>query len=174
MRMEAGLDTGPVFLMRETVIGPRETGGALHDRLSQLGAEALMEALPGIADGTLRPEPQDDVAALYAKTIEKAEGEIDWQISAEAIDRQIRAFNPWPVAYTTHEGQVLRIWQAEPLSGGAGDVPGRVMAATRDGIDVATGDGWLRISLVQPPGKRPMTAAEFLNARSLEDVVLGA
>ena len=173
MRMEAGLDTGPVYLMRETEIGPRETGGALHDRLSMLGAEALTDALPGIAAGTLPPVPQDDAGAVYAKKIEKAEGEIDWRAPAHAIDRQIRAFNPWPVAFTTHEGQPLRIWEAEPLPSTAPGTPGLVVAEGRDGIDVATGDGWLRISLIQAPGKRPMSAAEFLNARSLEGVVLG-
>ena len=173
MRMEAGLDTGPVYLSRETPIEPGETGGELHDRLSTLGAEALTEALPGIADGSLQPVPQADEGTLYAHKIAKTEGEIDWQATAEAIDRRVRAFNPWPVAYTTHEGATLRVWQAEPVEGQAGDEPGRVMASDRNGIEVGTGQGRLRIKRLQLPGKRPMSVSEVLNSRSFEGALLG-
>lgn len=173
MRMEAGLDTGPVYHWLETPIRPQETGGELHDRLSLLGARALTEALPGIADGSLQPVPQADQGVRYAHKLTKAEGEIDWSNTAEAIGRQVRAFNPWPVAYTTHEGETLRVWQAEAVAGRAGDEPGRVMASGREGIDVGTGEGRLRIKRLQLPGKRPMSAAEVLNSRSFEDAVLG-
>jgi len=175
MRMEAGLDTGPVYLARDTAIGERETGGQLHDRLSILGAEALMAALPGIADGTLMPQAQDDERATYAHKLNKGEGLIDWGLAARQIDLQVRAFNPWPVAFTTLGGETLRIWEAEPLPGGdAGSThPGTVSAVSRAGIDVTTGDGILRLLVLQPPGKRAMTAAEFLSARTLEGVVLG-
>lgn len=175
MRMEAGLDTGPVYLARDTAIGERETGGQLHDRLSILGAEALMAALPGIADGTLMPQAQDNERATYAHKLNKGEGLIDWGLAARQIDLQVRAFNPWPVAFTTLGGETLRIWEAEPLPGGdAGSThPGTVSAVSRAGIDVTTGDGILRLLVLQPPGKRAMTAAEFLSARTLEGVVLG-
>lgn len=176
MRMEAGLDTGPVFLVRETRIEPRETGGELHDRLAVLGAEALIAALPGIAGGSLVPKPQDDAFATYAHKIDKAEGRIDWQCSAEEIDRQVRAFNPWPVAFTSLDGEMLRIWGAEPVAKPSADnaVPGAVVEATRAGIDVATGDGVLRVTRLQPAGKRMMSAGEFLNARTLAGAVFDA
>ncbi len=173
MQMEAGLDTGPMLLKREIAIGPDETGGALHDRLAELGAEALMAALPGIADGTLQAEPQQDGLANYASKLEKAESTLDWQQDARALDRQVRAFNPWPVAQTLMDGKVLRIWESLPLAGVANVAPGTVVACGRAGIDVASGDGLLRIRTLQLPGKRAMSAADFLNAHDPQGMVLG-
>jgi methionyl-tRNA formyltransferase len=172
MEMEAGLDTGPMLLKKSCSIEPADTGGSLHDRLSPLGAEALLEALPGIADGSLKAELQDDEQALYASKLNKAEAALDWQRSARELDRQVRAFNPWPVAQAGLDGKVLRIWEAEPLPGGDGAAPGAVLTCGRDGIDVATGDGVLRIRTLQLPGKRAMNASDFLNAHSLEGVTL--
>ena len=176
MRMEAGLDTGPVYLVRETEIGPRQTAGDLHERLSKLGAEALIDALPGIADGSLRPQPQDPRAATYAHKIDKAEGRIDWRRGAAEIGRQVRAFNPWPVAFTIVAGDTVRIWEAESLADMSGDAarPGKVLAAGKTGIDVATGHGVLRITRLQLAGKRAMSAAEFLNARTLSGAAFDA
>jgi methionyl-tRNA formyltransferase len=174
MRMEAGLDTGPMYLKRPLALDPRETGGSLHDRLAVLGAEALMAALRGIADGTLVPEPQDDALATYAKKLSKEEALIDWTRPAAEIGRMVRAFNPWPVAETRLGGDVLRIWDAELPGQSAGPVePGRVIATGKAGIDVATADGVLRITRLQPAGKRPMAAAEFLNARKLDGDLSG-
>jgi methionyl-tRNA formyltransferase len=174
MRMEAGLDTGPVYLERRLALEPRETGATLHDKLAALGAQALVAALPGIADGSLPPRSQDGASATYARKLSKEEAVVDWSRSAVEIDRQIRAFDPWPVAQTAFRGGTLRLWAGEPLAGPATTHdPGRVTAASRRGIDVATGDGVLRITRLQPPGKRPMSAAEFLNARSLDGEVLG-
>jgi methionyl-tRNA formyltransferase len=174
MSMEAGLDTGPMFLARRAPIRVRETGGSLHDKLSELGAEALMDALPGILDGTLKPEPQDDVLATYAKKLSKDEAIVDWTLPAEEIDRMIRAFDPWPVAQTRLVDMTLRLWASEtrPMRV-TGVTPGRVIKLDRAGIDVATGEGVLRITRLQPPGKRPMTAADFLNARNLDGAVFG-
>jgi methionyl-tRNA formyltransferase len=174
MRMEAGLDTGPMCLKRLLALAPRETAGSLHDRLSTLGAEALMTALPGIADGTLVPEPQDDALATYAKKLSKEEALIDWSRPATELDRMVRAFDPWPVAETRLGGGVLRVWGAElPGLAAGGAEPGRVIATGKAGIDVATGEGVLRITRLQPAGKRPMAAAEFLNARKLDGDLFG-
>ena len=175
MRMAAGLDTGPMYLLRPLAIAPRETGGSLSTRLSALGAQALVEALPGIANGSLTPVPQDDTLANYAHKLAKAEAEVDWSQPAVAIDRLIRAFDPWPVAQTSLEGTSLRLWGSEltDVIPPPAALPGQVMAAGKGGIVVATGAGALRLTRLQPPGKRPMSAAEFLNARCLDDARLG-
>jgi len=171
MRMEAGLDTGPVYHRVATPIDPRETGGSLHDRLAELGARALVEALPGIAEGSRAPDAQDDALATYAHKLSKDEATIDWSAPADAIERQVRAFDPWPVAQTTLEGATLRIWSAEAESEDmAGDsaAPGTVVGADRTGIRVATGAGRLCVTRLQPAGKKPMSAADYLNARHLD------
>ncbi len=191
MRMERGLDTGPMYLTRIAPIATRETAGSLHDRLSILGAEALMEALPGILSASLQPNPQDDAQAIYASKLNKNAALIDWSAPATTIDRQIRAFDPWPVAETHLDGATLRVWAAEALAGpqksgnpatdtvpkGSTPVgaptPGMVVAHSKAGIDVATGEGLLRITRVQLPGKCPIAAAQLLNARSLAGHTLG-
>ena len=172
MAMERGLDTGPMFLVRRLPIAADDTGGSLHDKLSVLGAEALLAALPGIADGSLVPQPQDDAQSTYARKLDKAEAAVDWQRTAQEIARQVRAFNPWPVAHTRYEDANLRLWSAEAVPGVAG-APGMVMAAGRGGIDIATGDGLLRVTRLQMPGKRVMSAADFVNAHSIQGVQLG-
>lgn len=174
MGMEAGLDTGPMYLKKSIPLEDGETGGSLHDKLAGLGAVALMEALPGIADGSLVPRPQDDALATYAGKLSKDEAQVNWSRRAVELDRMVRAFAPRPVAQTRLGDTVLRLWEST-LPGGdeSAAAPGRVVAETKLGIDVATGDGLLRITRLQPPGKRPMTASDFLNARSLKGEVLG-
>jgi len=168
MQMEAGLDTGPVHARREIPIGPRDTAGTLHDRLAALAADLLLEHLPALLAGTSMPRPQATEGVTYAHKIDKNEAWIDWRQPAARIERQIRAFDPWPVAQTRLAGAPLRLWAAELPPPASVGVPGQVLATSAAGIDVATGAGTLRLTRVQPPGKRPMSAAQFLAARSLE------
>ncbi len=174
MQMEAGLDTGPMLHVLKTPILLDDTGGSLHDRLAELGARALMESLSGIADGSLQPQRQDDSLATYAKKLDKQESMIDWSQSAVAIDRQVRAFNPWPVAQCLFEEKIMRLWSTRPLhdESPAGAAPGSVVSAGKAGIDVATGENLLRILELQMPGKRVMSAADFLNAHQIDGMVL--
>lgn len=168
MQMEKGLDTGPVLLGKRTPISATDTGGNLHDRLAALGAEAIVEALEGIAKDELQPQPQDNSQATYAHKLSKQEAELDWAKAADALARQVRAFDPWPVAFTRLGSDTLRVWSAVPLSkANPTTAPGEIIATSAEGIDVATGYGILRITRLQPPGKRPMNVAEFLNGHPL-------
>jgi methionyl-tRNA formyltransferase len=171
MRITQGLDCGPVYRQAGTAIDPAETAGQLQDRLAGLGARLLIEVLPEILAGTAEPEPQNDEEATYAPKIEKREAAIDWRRSAIEIERQVRAFDPWPVAETSMPGGGrLRIFRAECLEGSSDAAAGTVVATAGGAIDVATGDGVLRVTQVQPPGGRIMSAAAYLAARDLRGV----
>lgn len=175
MQMDEGLDTGPVWSEEAIEITDEDTGGSLHDRLSQLGGQALLRALPAITAGGPGPVPQPAEGACYAHKLEKAEALIDWAEPAQAIWRRVRAFNPWPVTETQYGEQRLRIWSARPEAGEAGSrAPGTVVSWDRDGVVVATGCGLLRLLQVQMPGKRPVSAGDFANAQSLSGVRFGA
>ena len=173
MKMDAGLDTGPMLLTRPTDIGAGENAGSLHDRLAELGAGAIVEAIEGLRSGHLAPVAQPGQGVTYAAKIRKEEGVIDWTRPASGIGRQVRAFNPWPVAETRWAGQQLRIWEAEALPDESGAEPGRVIEARNGRIVVATGEGVLKLVQVQLAGRRVTGAAEFLNAHPLADARLG-
>ncbi len=163
MRMEAGLDTGPMLLKTHTPISPEDTGGSLHDRLAQLGSRALVQAIEALAAGTLKEEVQDDSLATYAHKLDKRAAIIDWQRSASELDRQIRAFNPWPLAHARWQGQPLKIWAAEPVS--ATGEPGQVLECSKSGLVVACGEGALRLVRLQLPGGKPLGFSDLYNAR---------
>jgi len=165
MQMEAGLDTGPVLLRRETPISSDDTGGTLHDRLAALGADVLQDGLQRLLRGVfLPPQPQPDEGVTYAHKLDKAEARLDWQQPADALARKVRAFNPWPVAEATLAGERLRIWSARALPNTSG-APGALVGATREGIDIACAQGTLRILEVQRDGGRRVPVADYLNAR---------
>jgi methionyl-tRNA formyltransferase len=168
MRVEAGLDTGPMLSSRTLEIAPRETAGSLHDRLAMLGAALICEALDAVAAGDAEGRPQPHQGVTYAEKINKAEALIDWTEAAGAIERRVRAFNPWPIAETRLNGAQLRIWEAELLgTEGMTPPPGTVLATSAAGIDVACGRGALRLTRLQLAGRKPLAAAEFLHAQPL-------
>ena len=181
MLMDAGLDTGSIVLQRRTPIAPTDTGGSLHERLAQLGAPALLEALEGRAAGTLAGRPQPSEGVTYAAKIDKGEALIDWTRDAIEIERQVRAFNPWPVAETRLEGEQLRVFaaRAEVLpDGSAGSEPmhsqsGTITAVREDSLLVRCGQGYLALQQVQRPGRRPVAARDFAHGRALTGCRLG-
>jgi methionyl-tRNA formyltransferase len=164
MKMEAGLDTGPVLLEARCPINDSDTAQDLHDRLAALGAETLLQSLNNIETRLSQARPQDDSQSTYARKLDKREAQIDWQQPAQQILRQIHAFNPWPVAQTQWQENTMRIWLAEPGDRTRRGQPGEIIAVSKQGLEVQTGDGILRITQLQVPGKRAMPVQDFLNA----------
>ncbi len=173
MQMEAGLDTGPVLLHQELPIAATDTGGQLHDKLAELGAQVLSDGL-GLLRAGIKPiaRPQPEQGVTYAHKLDKAEARLDWAQDADALARTVRAFNPWPIAEATLAGERVRIHGAVALEAGHGQAPGTVLAAGRDGIDIACGQGVLRLRVLQREGGKAVTAADYLNAR--RDLRVGA
>lgn len=163
MYMNEGLDTGDILLQKAIPIADDETGGSLHDRLAELGAEALTEALPKILDGSLKPVPQGEMTTPYAKQLTKEIGKLDFKQPAELLERYVRGLNPWPGTYTFLNGKLLKIWKADvtELPKDAGE-PGSITDINAETFTFVTADGGLRILELQPEGKRRMKTAEFL------------
>jgi methionyl-tRNA formyltransferase len=166
MQMEAGLDTGAILIERRTPIAADETGGSLHDRLAALGADALGEGLARLVRGdALVARSQAEDGIVYAHKIDKDEARLDWKEAAITLERKVRAFDPWPVAEADVNGEHLRIWSARAIDGAIDAAPGTILAGGRDALDIATGDGTLRITEVQRAGGRRITVRDWHNAR---------
>ena len=163
MQMEAGLDTGPMLLKVSTPIAPSDTGGSLHDRLAALGSQAVIQAVDALAAGTLTGEVQDDSLANYAHKLNKDEARLDWSRPAVELERLVRAFNPWPICHSTLNGEPLKVLAAT-LGEGSGQ-PGQILAASKDGLTVACGEGALRLTRLQLPGGKPLNFADLYNSR---------
>lgn len=163
MRMEAGLDTGPMLLKVETPISTSDTGGSLHDRLASLGAQALLDAVDALAAGTPAETVQDDALASYAHKLNKDEARIDWSLPAVELERRIRAFDPWPVCHSSLQGAAVKILAAS-LAEESGE-PGQILAASSDGLLVACGEQALRLTRLQLAGGKPLAVADLLNSR---------
>ncbi|QNH11165.1 methionyl-tRNA formyltransferase [Xanthomonas sp. SI] len=166
MQMEAGLDTGPVLMSQRTPIGDSETGGQLHDRLAALGAQVLADGL-GLLRAGIRPvsQPQPDAGVTYAHKLDKAQARLDWQQPAAQLALRVRAFNPWPITEAVLAGERVRIHGAVALELAHAQPPGTVLAASKQGIDIACGQGALRLRVLQREGGKAITAADYLNAR---------
>ncbi len=177
MQMDVGLDTGPVFLERPVAIGPRETAGLLHDRLATEGASALLEVLDDLATDRAESTPQREDGVTYATKIDKAEALMDWSLDASALDRKVRAFNPWPIAETRLDGAQLRVYRAEVISSESpatlGAEPGTIVDIRGPAIVVACGRGYLALTELQRPGRRPVAALDLINTLDLAGRRLG-
>jgi methionyl-tRNA formyltransferase len=163
MLMDVSLDTGDMLVKKVTAIGPYETAGQLHDRLALLGREAMEETLRQVCAGNLRPEKQDDALSCYAPMLKKEDGRIDWNRSALAIHNQVRGLDPWPGAYTHLDDEILKIADTVPEEGDGAS--GTVVSAGPEGVRVACAKGILKIGALQLPGKKRLSAGEFLRGR---------
>lgn len=173
MQMDKGIDTGDMLMKTEVEIDARETGDSLHDKLAQAGAKLIVEALPKIESGDVTPVRQNDAESCYAKMLQKSMSRIDWQQSAKVLDRLIRGLISWPGASTVYRGKTLKIWEEEaaaqeelyaklPTKRNGEAKPGTVVLVERDAFYVQTGEGILKISAVQPEGKKRMAVKDFL------------
>ena len=175
MQMDSGLDTGPLLLQRPVPIAESDTGGSLREKLATLGAALLLEAIEGLAAGTLHARPQPQSGVTHAAKISKAEARIDWARDAIDIEREIRAFNPWPIAVTALAAEPLRILagRAEPGSPERASPPGCIVSVDADSMLVACGRGALRVSEVQRPGRRVLSVRDYSHSVALLGRQLG-
>jgi methionyl-tRNA formyltransferase len=165
MQMDIGLDTGDMLLKTYLPIEDDDTSASLYEKLAQQGPDALLQALEGLANGTLAAEKQDETLANYAEKLSKEEARLDWTKSATQLWQEVRAFNPWPVSYFEHQGNTIKVWQTQVSTTSSNATPGTIISASKKGIEVATGDGVLTLLSMQLPGKKPLSVADILNAR---------
>lgn len=165
MQMDVGLDTGDMLLKTYLSIEDDDTSASLYEKLAQQGPDALLQALEGLANGTLAAEKQDEALANYAEKLSKEEARLDWTKSATQLWQEVRAFNPWPVSYFEHQGNTIKVWQTQVSTTSSNAAPGTIISASKKGIEVATGDGVITLLSMQLPGKKPLSVADILNAR---------
>ena len=165
MQMTPGLDEGDSLLQSVLPLSDKETSASVHAKLGDIGASSLLEALDAIEQQTITPVKQDSTQVTYASKIKKQDAKVDWEKSAQAIHRMIRAYNPWPVAYCEYQGVSVRLWHAEVIAESSIEKPGTVVRMNKEGIDVATGDGILRLLSLQLPGGKKITGADFANSQ---------
>ncbi len=166
MQMDEGLDTGDMILVKRCAIESHDTSGSIYEKLQNLGPDALVDAVELIASDKATRTPQDNSLATYAHKLTKEEARIDWSDSAEQIERNIRGYQPWPVATFEVADQVVKVWQAQISAESSNKQPGTVLNADKKGITISTGEGQIIITQLQPPGKKAMSAADFLNGRA--------
>lgn len=167
MYMEEGLDTGAMLAKRSTPI-EKKNGEQLHDELALMGAELLMETIPKLEAGELTAQPQDDAKSTYAPMISKKDGEIDFTKSPAQIERLIRAFDPWPGAFTSYKGKLLKIWEADVSAAENTAAPGTITGVSEKGIEISAGGGTLIARKIQLPGKKRVALADYLKGNSIE------
>lgn len=163
MQMEAGLDTGPMLLKVTTPVSAIDTGGSLHDRLATLGAQALVEAVAALEAGTLVGEVQDDALATYAHKLNKEEARLDWTRPAVELERRVRAFHPWPICHAGLDDATLKVHAARAAAGQG--TPGQILEASREGLEIACGEGSLLLTRLQLPGGKPLDFGDLFNSR---------
>ncbi|AVJ19585.1 methionyl-tRNA formyltransferase [Serratia rhizosphaerae] len=165
MQMDVGLDTGDMMHKIACPIEATDTSASLYDKLAELGPQGLLTTLQQLADGTAQCEVQDEALVTYAEKLSKEEARLDWRLSAVQLERCVRAFNPWPISYFTVDEQPVKVWQAQALAGNSDAEPGTILQADKHGIQVATAEGILCLTQLQPAGKKPMSAQDLLNSR---------
>ena len=169
MQMNEGLDTGDMILKTEVTLDEKETGGSLHDKLAEAGAKLCVDTLKALEEKSAVWEPQGESTTEYAKMLDKKMGDIDWNQSAVSIERLIRGLNPWPSAYTDWKGKVMKIWEADVVRKQTTETPGTIVDVEKDGFLVQTGDGCLKVTALQIPGKKRMDAGAFLRGYQIEE-----
>ncbi|MNM96580.1 Methionyl-tRNA formyltransferase [compost metagenome] len=165
MQMDVGLDTGDMMHKIACPIEADDTSASLYDKLAQLGPQGMLTTLQQMAAGTAKREVQDESLVTYAEKLSKEEARLDWNLPAVQLERCVRAFNPWPVSYFTIDDQPVKVWQATVLAQNADAEPGTIIHADKHGIQVATAEGILNLTQLQPAGKKPMSAQDLLNSR---------
>ncbi|MWP62437.1 methionyl-tRNA formyltransferase [Gilliamella sp. Pas-s25] len=165
MQMDAGLDTGDMLYKLTCPIEPADTSASLYEKLAKLGPQGLLDTLALISEGKIQPEKQDEAKVTYAEKLSKQEAKLDWNLSAEQLERCVRAFNPWPVSYFIVNGESVKVWQAQIVEIDSKQPAGTILQADKNGICIATSKGALNMTKLQPAGKKPMSAQDLLNSR---------
>ncbi|MFJ5855206.1 methionyl-tRNA formyltransferase [Enterobacter cancerogenus] len=165
MKMDVGLDTGDMLYKLSCPITPEDTSATLYDKLAELGPQGLIKTLEQLAEGTAKPEVQDEALVTYAEKLSKDEALLDWALPAAQLERCIRAFNPWPVSWMVIDDQPVKVWKASVLESHVQAAPGTIVEANKQGIQVATAEGILNLESLQPAGKKAMSVQDLLNSR---------